>query len=70
MHTMNDLNSLTKAQKDDLLIEWNLYSKSQKAPILKEFHTKFKNNYSQKDFLEFLRQKLEIDGYWLKMGIH
>lgn len=60
---------LTKAQREDLLIEWNIYSASQQQPILEEFHRQYKEDYTQNDFLEFLREKLEIDGYWKKAGI-
>jgi hypothetical protein len=60
---------LTNAQKEDLLIEWNIYSASQQEPILAEFHQHYKEDYSQEDFLQFLRKKLEIDGYWKKVGI-
>lgn len=60
---------MTTAQKEDLLIEWNLYSKGQQAPILKEFRRTCNNNCSQDDFLQFLRTKLQIDGYWKKIGI-
>jgi hypothetical protein len=60
---------LTKAQKEDLLIEWNIYNASQQEPILAEFHKNYKEDYSQEDFLQFLRKKLEIDGYWKKVGI-
>ncbi len=60
---------LTRAQKDDLLIEWNIYSASQQETILDEFHKHYKEDYTQNDFLEFLREKLEIDGYWKKAGI-
>jgi len=60
---------LTKAQKEDLLIEWNIYSASQQEPILAEFHKKYKEDFVQEDFLQFLREKLEIDGYWKKVGI-
>lgn len=60
---------LTQAQKEDLLIEWNIYNASQQEPILAEFHKNFKEDYSQEDFLQFLRKKLEIDGYWKKVGI-
>jgi hypothetical protein len=60
---------LTKAQKEDLLIEWNIYNASQQEPILAEFHKNYKEDYSQEDFLQFLRKKLEIDGYWQKVGI-
>ncbi len=60
---------LTKAQKEDLLIEWNLYSASQQGPILAEFHKHYKEDYTQDDFLQYLRKKLEIDGYWKKAGL-
>lgn len=66
---MKNSQFLTKAQKEDLLIEWNIYSASQQEPILAEFHKHFKEDYTQNDFLQFLRKKLEIDGYWKKSGI-
>ena len=66
---MKNSRPLTKAQKEDLLIEWNIYNASQQEPILAEFHKNHKEDYSQEDFLQFLRKKLEIDGYWKKVGI-
>jgi hypothetical protein len=66
---MKNSRFLTKAQKEDLLIEWNIYNASQQEPILAEFHKNYKEDYSQEDFLQFLRKKLEIDGYWKKVGI-
>ncbi|MCP3892446.1 MAG: hypothetical protein GY702_26765 [Desulfobulbaceae bacterium] len=66
---MKKTNYMTKAQKEDLLIEWNIYSTSQQEPILKEFQKHHNGDYTQNDFLEFLRKKLEIDGYWKKVGI-
>ena len=66
---MQKLQLLTNAQKEDLLIEWNIYSASQQEPILAEFHKHHKEDYIQDDFLQFLRKKLEIDGYWKKVGI-
>ena len=66
---MKNSRPLTKAQKEDLLIEWNIYNASQQEPILAEFHKNYKEDYSQEDFLQFLRKKLEIDGYWKKVGI-
>lgn len=62
-------NKMTQAQKDDLLIEWNLYSKGQQAPILKEFKLICNDRCSQEDFLNYLRNKLQIDGYWKKIGM-
>lgn len=66
---MKDNNIMTQAQKEDLLIEWNLYSKGQQAPILNEFEQTCNDHCSQEDFLNFLRSKLQIDGYWKKIGI-
>lgn len=60
---------MTQAQKDDLLIEWNLYSESQQTPFLDEFKQTCENHCSQEDFLNFLRIKLQIDGYWKKIGM-
>ena len=66
---MDHSKNLTAEQKKDLLIEWNLYSESQKAPILLEFQKSCNDKCSQDDFLQFLRFKLQIDGYWKKVGI-
>jgi hypothetical protein len=66
---MKKTNFLTKAQREDLLIEWNIYSSNQQESILAEFHKLYKEDYTQNDFLQFLRKKLEIDGYWKKTGI-
>lgn len=66
---MSKKKNMTQAQKNDLLIEWELYSESQQAPILREFHTSCGDNPSQSEFLEFLRNKLQIDGYWKKIGM-
>ncbi len=40
-------------QKEDLLIEWNLYSKGQQAPIINEFKQTCNDGYSQEDILNF-----------------
>lgn len=57
---MKNSRLLTKAQKEDLLIEWNIYNASQQEPILAEFHKNYKEDYSQEDFLQFLRKKVGI----------
>lgn len=67
---MKQSQKLSKAQEQDLMVEWDLYTESQKAPILKEFHSKYQDSYNRDDFLEFLREKLEMDGYWLKAGLN
>lgn len=66
---MKNNKHLSKEQREDLLIEWNLYSSNQQKTILDEFHKLHNGDYTQDDFLQFLRDKLEIDGYWEKSGI-
>ncbi len=61
--------TVTPNQEQDLLIEWSLYSPQQQEVILSEFRTKFPGEQSQNDLLEFLKEKLEIVGYWEKMGL-
>ncbi len=60
---------VTPNQEQDLLIEWSLYSPQQQEVILKEFHDKFPGSHAQSDLLEFLKEKLEIEGYWEKVGL-
>lgn len=60
---------VTPNQEQDLLIEWSLYSPQQKEVILVEFRRKFPGEHSQSDLLEFLKEKLEIEGYWEKVGL-
>ncbi|MBU1567970.1 MAG: hypothetical protein KJ630_20380 [Proteobacteria bacterium] len=60
---------MTPNQEKDLLIEWSLYSPQQQEVILIEFRSKFPGDHSQADLLEFLKHKLEIEGYWEKVGL-
>jgi hypothetical protein len=61
--------TVTPNQEKDLLIEWSLYSPQQQEVILSEFRRKFPGEHSQNGLLEFLKEKLEIVGYWEKMGL-
>jgi hypothetical protein len=36
---------------------------------MKEYVELIDGQYSENSFLEFLRDKLEIDGYWEKAGV-
>jgi len=60
---------VTPNQEQDLLIEWSLYSPQQQEGILTEFRLKFPGEHCHTDLLEFLKEKLEIVGYWEKMGL-
>lgn len=61
--------TVTPNQEHDLLIEWSLYSPQQQEVILAEFKRAFPTGHTQVDLLEFLKKKLEIEGYWQKVGL-
>jgi hypothetical protein len=60
---------VTPNQQQDLLVEWGLYTPQQQEVILDEFRRHFSGGYTQIDLFEFLKQKLEIEGYWEKVGL-
>ncbi|EKD39059.1 MAG: hypothetical protein ACD_75C00519G0004 [uncultured bacterium] len=60
---------MTQNQQQDLLIEWDLYQPQQQEDMISEFRRRFRGNYTKANFLEFLKQKLEIEGYWKKIGL-
>jgi hypothetical protein len=61
--------SVTPEQEQDLLVEWSLYSPQQKDVIMAEFRKIHPGEYSQAELLEFLKEKLGIEGYWQKIGL-
>ena len=61
--------AMTHNQQQDLFVEWDLYSPKQQEAILAEYRRKNNGNYSRKELLNFLKQKLEIEGYWEKIGL-
>ncbi len=60
---------MTKAQHDDLLIEWNIYDDTQQREIMKEYLELVNGRFSQQQFMSYLRERLEMDGYWKKSGL-
>lgn len=60
---------MTKAQLDDRMIKWSLYGPQQQKEIFEEYKTQGGDPASKEDFHEFLRERLNIDGYWKKVGI-
>jgi hypothetical protein len=37
--------------------------------MIAEFKRRYRGNYTKADLLEFLKKKLEIEGYWEKVGL-
>lgn len=60
---------MTEAQRDDLIIELSIYEPSQIRKIVTEYQEHPKPDNCDYPFYEFLREKLEIDGYWKQVGL-
>jgi hypothetical protein len=60
---------MTKEQRDDLITELSLYSPSQIRTMIREYQELPRNNDCDYPFYEFLKEKLEIEGYWKKVGL-
>jgi hypothetical protein len=60
---------MTEEQRDDLIIELNLYAPSQIREMVKEYQQRRKPHDYNFPFYEFLKEKLEIEGYWKKVGL-
>ncbi len=60
---------MTQVQQQDLFVEWDLYEPRQQESIINEFRVRFRGNYTKTDLFEFLKEKLQIEGYWKKVGL-
>ncbi len=60
---------MTEEQQDDLIIELSLYAPSQIREMVGEYQRIRKPNDYNFPFYEFLKEKLEIEGYWKKVGL-
>lgn len=60
---------MTEAQRDDLIVELSIYGPSQIREIVAEYEQRPKPDDCNYPFYEFLKEKLEIEGYWKKVGI-
>lgn len=60
---------MTKEQEKDLFTEWALYGPQEQKKMIDEYITISAEDCSRERFLNFLRAKLQIDGYWKKVGL-
>jgi hypothetical protein len=60
---------MTKAQEKDLFIEWALYGPQEQKKMIEEYLSSSNENCSRERFLNFLKGKLQISGYWKKVGL-
>lgn len=67
--TQEKRRAMTNDQQQDLLIEWDLYQPQQQEAMITEFRNCFRGSYTKTDLFEFLKNKLQIEGYWRKVGL-
>ena len=60
---------MNKAQQKDLFIEWVLYGPVEQRLMIDEYLCISEGNCSKERFLDFLKDKLHIAGYWEKVGL-
>jgi hypothetical protein len=60
---------MTNAQIKDLFIEWALYEPHDQRSMIEEYLRFSQGNGSKDMFLNFLKDKLQIEGYWKKSGL-
>lgn len=60
---------MTEEQRDDLMTELTLYSPTQIRNFLAEYQLIPRRHDCNFPFYEFLKGKLEIEGYWKKVGL-
>jgi hypothetical protein len=60
---------MNEAQQEDLFIEWSLYEELDRKAIINEYQHLRKSGNLEDSFLDFLKEKLEIEGYWEKVGL-
>lgn len=60
---------MTEAQRDDLILELSLYSPAQIRQIVANYQRRPKPGDGNYPFYDFLKEALEIEGYWAKTGL-
>ncbi len=61
---------MNNSQKKDLFIEWSLYEPKKQRSMIEEYCQKISaEECSKENFLEFLKDKLKVEGYWKKVGL-
>jgi len=60
---------MNKEQRDDLIIELSLYSPLQVREIVDDYQRCRKQKDRDFPFYDYLKEKLEIEGYWKKVGL-
>lgn len=61
---------MTKAQEKDLFTEWALYEHQEQKKMIDEYISISAGGACSREmFLSFLKDKLQMDGKWRKVGL-
>ena len=60
---------MTREQYEDLFVEWDLYEPKAQEEIIAEYQKLKNGNYCKSSLFDFLKDKLEIEGYWKNVGL-
>ena len=60
---------MNEAQQEDLFIEWSLYEDLTRKAMVNEYQHLRKSQNGEDSFIDFLKEKLEIEGYWKMVGL-
>ena len=60
---------MNAAQQEDLFIEWGLYEDLDRKAMVNEYQQLRRSRDFADSFLDFLKGKLKIEGYWKKVGL-
>ncbi len=60
---------MTKTQEKDLFTEWALYEPQEQKKMIDEYISISAGACSRDRFLNFLKDKLQIDENWKKVGL-
>ena len=60
---------MNAAQQEDLYIEWGLYEDLDRKAMVNEYQQLRRSRDFADGFLDFLKGKLKIEGYWKKVGL-
>ena len=60
---------MTKAHQEDLFAEWAFCESTEQRLMIDEYLGVSEGDCSKNRFLNFLKEKLEIEGYWKKVGL-
>jgi len=60
---------MTPNQIEDLLVEWSIYSPQQQKAIRLQYESIYGLKTERDHWLNFLKERLNIENYWKKAGL-